>query len=78
MNLKMLSGKCQPFCLSLNVLIGHLQTDARRVQHSSPVRTRHGVSFVKITSEAYFVSVIVIPYANHVMSGHAIAAPGCI
>ena len=37
---------------------------SQKIAHSWPVRVRYGVSFVNITSEAYFASVIVIQYAK--------------
>ena len=37
---------------------------SQKTPHSSPVRARHGMSFVNITSDAYFASVNVVPYAE--------------
>ena len=36
----------------------------KKTPHSSPVRVRYGMSFENINSDAYFTSVIVIPYAK--------------
>ena len=46
--------------------------------YSSPVRARYGVSLVRITSDAYFATVIVVPYMqNRVTLDRAIMALDC-
>ena len=44
----------------------------RRKPHSSPARAGYGVTFVNITSDAGYVSVIVVQMQNHVMLGRVI------
>ena len=41
-------------------------------------RTRYGVSFMNINSDAYFASVIVVPYEQRIMWNHIIMALDCI
>ena len=42
---------------------------SQKTPHNSPMRVRYGVSFVDITSDAYFISVMVLPYVKSCYDG---------